>query len=193
MVSDSLGFDGQTSSWSCELEITTTPQLLLRVMNRSEIPYVCWVKTPTALGMRTAMDTNVTRVRSQITLEVLREQERPEAVEAELRYDAESPFAIQFLFTVPSHGSVAWSVDREFLTAGMRRQEKAGVVHVSPVGGEITALEIEGSGPRLVCLMSSDRMSDFIESTNRLVPVGSEGDFLDLDAAFEAFIVDEYR
>ena len=109
------------------------------------------------------------------------------AVNAELRYYSEDPFAIQMLLSVDQSPAISWVFGRDLLMTGVDMPAGIGDVQVYPThDGVIIELRSGGAAARL--LAHTPDISEFIDRTLELVPLGSEMDHygLDLDLSVDA-------
>lgn len=110
-------------------------------------------------------------------------------VEALLRYEAADPYAIHVGFRTGADDIVEWTFARQLLTEGVAGPVGEGDVRVWPVASGPAS----GDGP-VVCLSLSSpsgaarfeaplaAVAAFLNRTYAAVPVGSESDFVDVDA-----------
>jgi hypothetical protein len=102
------------------------------------------------------------------------------AVNAELRYYSDDPFAIQMLLSVDQSPAICWTFGRELLMTGVWMPAGIGDVQVYPThDGVIVELRSGGVAARL--LAHTPDISAFTDRTQVLVPLGAEMDHYNLD------------
>jgi hypothetical protein len=127
----------------------------------------------------------------EVMLEMLDADGLPSALGVRLIYDARDPYATVAEFHT-TKGAVRWVFARELLRLGMFEPTGDGDVHIWPsVDKRGTAvMVIELSSPQGEALLQAETqdVSEFLRSTETVVPVGSEGDRLDIDTALTALL-----
>lgn len=110
-----------------------------------------------------------------------------------LRYRAEDPYAVAFVFH-SAGGDVEWVVARTLLMQGLAAPVGDGDVRVYPavdeIGVAVTRLDFCSPDGRLVAEADPLTVQAFLARTFALVPVGAESQHLDLDAVVEALLQD---
>lgn len=102
------------------------------------------------------------------------------AVNAELRYYCDDPFAVQMVLSVDQSPAICWTFGRELLMTGTAMPTGIGDVQVFPThDGVIIELRSGGAAARL--LAHTPEIAAFADRTLSLVPLGSEMDHYDLD------------
>ncbi len=102
------------------------------------------------------------------------------AVNAELRYYCDDPFAVQMLLSVDQSPAICWTFGRELLMTGVWMPAGIGDVQVYPThDGVIVELRSGGVAARL--LAHTPDISAFTDRTQVLVPLGAEMDHYNLD------------
>ena len=102
------------------------------------------------------------------------------AVNAELRYHCDDPFAVQVLLSVDQSPAICWTFGRELLMIGTVMPTGIGDVQIFPThDGVIIELRSGGAAARL--LAHTADIGAFADHTLVLVPLGSEMDHYDLD------------
>ncbi len=110
------------------------------------------------------------------------------AVNAELRYYRDDPFAVQMLLSVDQSPAICWTFGRELLLAGVSMPAGIGDVQVYPThDGVIIELRSGGATARL--LAHTPDISSFTDRTLVVVPLDSEMDHYDLDIDLSAIPV----
>ena len=112
------------------------------------------------------------------------------AVNAELRYDCDDPFAVQMLLSVDQSPAIRWVFGRELLITGVAMPSGIGDVQVYPThDGVIIELRSGTAAARL--LAHAPDVMDFTDRTQELVPLGSEMDHYSLARNLDAVPVHE--
>jgi hypothetical protein len=136
-------------------------------------------------------------MQKQITAQAITEQMRLEFVDteglstpldAEFEYNPADPFAVSVLFA-DEPAPVRWTFARELLIEGFYEQTGDGDVHVWPClnteGAAVVILELSSPSGEVLVQVSSRSLAAFIHQMVAMVPVGTEGDIVDLDAAID--------
>jgi len=122
------------------------------------------------------------RVTTAATEMILLSEPSLPAVNAEMRYSTEDPFAVQMLLSVDQSPAISWVFGRELLIAGVRMPTGIGDVQVYPThDGVIVELRSGGAAAKLLAHIPD--IQDFSDRTLELVPLGSEMDHYNLDLA----------
>src|SRR6478736_7608960 len=112
------------------------------------------------------------RVTTAATEMILLSEAALPAVNAELRYSTEDPYAVQMLLSVDQSPAISWVFGRELLMAGVRMPAGIGDVQVYPThDGVIIELRSGSTAARLLA-----HIPDFTEFTDRslqIVPFGA--------------------
>ncbi|MFT4081109.1 MAG: SsgA family sporulation/cell division regulator [Nocardioides sp.] len=124
-------------------------------------------------------------VTQDVTLSCLDPWGRTVDVPTTLGYRQHDPYAVSLTFHAPS-GDVEWVVSRTLLLHGMAAPTGEGDVRVAPSidenGRAVAVIDFHSPDGRLVAITSSRMVQEFLARTFAAVPVGSEHEFLDLDA-----------
>jgi hypothetical protein len=136
-------------------------------------------------------------MQKQITAQAITEQMRLEFVDteglstpldAEFEYDPADPFAVSVLFA-DEPTPVRWTFARELLIEGFYEPTGDGDVHVWPClnteGAAVVILELSSPSGEVLVQVTSRSLSAFIHRMVAMVPQGSEGDTIDLDAEIQ--------
>jgi len=112
-------------------------------------------------------------------------------LDADFGYDPADPYAVTVTFRT-EYGDVAWTFARELLVDGLTTPTGDGDVHVWP------CLDADGSPVVMVELVSDDgelmaqaplwTVQRFVSRTLAAVPVGTEGDRMDLDGVVDRLL-----
>ena len=133
-------------------------------------------------------------MQEQITAQAITEQMRLEFVDteglstpldAEFEYDPADPFAVSILFA-DEPAPVRWTFARDLLIEGYYEPTGDGDVHVWPClnteGAAVVILELSSPSGEVLVQVGSRPLAAFIHQMVAMVPAGSEGDLVDLDA-----------
>jgi Streptomyces sporulation and cell division protein, SsgA len=113
-------------------------------------------------------------------------------LDAQLRYRASDPLAVEALFDAGVAEPVRWVFSRDLLVQGMDRRSGDGDVVVWPAtgasGGATVHLRLSSPDGSALLEAPVEAVRDFLADTYRLVPLGHEGDHLDLDATLDQLL-----
>ncbi|MEU1558508.1 SsgA family sporulation/cell division regulator [Streptomyces scabiei] len=108
---------------------------------------------------------------------------------AEFRYRPSDPYAIEATFHTGADEVMTWVFARETVAAGLRTHTGAGDVKMWPRNDSRTkktiCISLESSEGMAVLEAPRTALQTFLRRTNDLVPPGTEGQHLDIDAAFD--------
>lgn len=112
------------------------------------------------------------------------EQQLTADLMASLYYTAADPYAVRLAFHPGADAPVEWVIARELLTGGLDTYTGAGDVRVWPAEDSEPVIFIALTAPSGEALfeLPRDAISDFLTSTARIVPLGGESAFLNIDA-----------
>jgi len=115
---------------------------------------------------------------------VVLEQQITADLMASLYYTAADPYAVRLAFHPGVDAPVEWVIARELLTGGLDTYTGAGDVRVWPAEDDEPVVYIALTSPSGNALFEAPRqvISDFVTSTARIVPLGGESAFLNIDA-----------
>jgi Streptomyces sporulation and cell division protein, SsgA len=103
-------------------------------------------------------------------------------------YDADEPFTIAVAFLSEDDVWVQWVFARDLLVNGLSGSAGIGDVRLRPrrTNGR-TALQLEIESPDGHALLELDRESvqRFLEATTKIVPLGEESDYFDVDGLID--------
>ncbi|MEU3249973.1 SsgA family sporulation/cell division regulator [Streptomyces sp. NPDC006997] len=132
-----------------------------------------------------------TVVERELELKLILSPEQSIPVPALLGYRTDDPYAVHITFHINSDLPVHWTFARELLVEGVFRPCGSGDVRVWPT-------KAEGRGVVLMALSSPDgealleaptaQVSAWLERTLRVVPPGTEGGQLGIDAALDELL-----
>lgn len=129
-------------------------------------------------------------VRAEIDLRLVLGGDRSERVPVRLGYTAADPWAVTADF-VTADGDVTWVFGRELLEAGLAGAAGDGDVTVWPVTGPTgDVLYLSLASPHGSALLEADldEVRGFLRATHVLVPPGTEGAHLDMDAELRSLL-----
>ncbi len=105
------------------------------------------------------------------------------AVDAELRYHCDDPYAVHLVLSVDQSPAITWVFGRELLITGVRMPAGIGDVQIYPTtDGLIIELRSGNVGARL--LAHTADIEDFAARSTARVPLGAEMDYYDIAADF---------
>ena len=104
-----------------------------------------------------------------------------------LWYFPRDPYAITATFVLNGHETITWMLSRELLTRGLRTVVGDGDVHMRPDAHDASVVWIELKlGPMAAVFRApADGVAEYLTRTYRLVPVGEESHWLDLDRVIQ--------
>ena len=106
-------------------------------------------------------------------------------IEAEFRYDAEDPFAVAITFPVGA-GVLRWELARFLLAQGVTDPAGEGDIclwpHVTDEGRAVVVLSLHSTHGELVGEVRTNQLYRFLTRTLAMVPLGTESEWLDVDA-----------
>ncbi|MFF2744097.1 SsgA family sporulation/cell division regulator [Kitasatospora sp. NPDC058048] len=106
------------------------------------------------------------------------------AVEAQLRFDTASPYAVCLAFPPLGDDDAArWTFARELLDRGRHGPAGHGDVTVAPGPEDRVLITLRSPAARAVISVPAAVVTAFLLDSFRLVPAGAEAEHLDLDAA----------
>lgn len=127
-----------------------------------------------------------TVVERELELGLVLSPERSIPVPARLAYRTDDPYAVHISFHIGTEAPVNWTFSRELLIEGVFRPCGEGDVRVWPAKtGDRNVLRMALASPDGSALLEAPAapVSAWLERTLRVVPPGSEGDKLPVDAA----------
>lgn len=121
----------------------------------------------------------------QLTLDCLDPRGRSLELVVALGYDATDPYAVTITFPVAT-GDVCWVICRATLLRGLSGPSGQGDLRLWPSidedGRAVVVLEFCSPDGRLAAQAATAEVQRFVTRTLAVVPAGTEGDHLDLDA-----------
>lgn len=124
-------------------------------------------------------------VQARITMNFLASDELSFRIPVGLDYDADDPYAVRLTFNLPGDAPVSWVFSRELLIDGITRPAGVGDVHIRPVSPEHLGdlhIQLQVGEEQAVFQASAPPLVAFLDRTDRIVPVGQEEAFEDIDA-----------
>jgi Streptomyces sporulation and cell division protein, SsgA len=103
-------------------------------------------------------------------------------------YRADQPFTVVAAFQTDRNRWVEWTFARDLLVEGMRAAAGMGDVRLHPEtdgGLDLLVVEIESPEGYAKLELDHESVSDFIEATTDLVPLGEESEHFDVDALID--------
>jgi hypothetical protein len=106
------------------------------------------------------------------------------SLEADLGYSSNDPYAVTTTFHTAG-GDVIWTFARDLLIRGLTSPSGDGDVHVWPCldasGQAVVIVELNSPDGELLVQIPTKDLYRFVNRTLSAVPLGAEGDYLDLD------------
>jgi hypothetical protein len=103
-------------------------------------------------------------------------------------YRADQPFMLTAAFQTDRDRWVEWVFSRELLVAGLTDATGVGDVRFRPLeerGLRMLVVEIESPEGYALLELDHEAVADFLDATEELVPLGSEGEHFDVDALID--------
>ena len=120
-----------------------------------------------------------------ITVDILVGSGPPSVLDSILGYHVDDPLAVTIQLGAEANG-VCWTFARSLLRAGMFASTGDGDVVISPGvdddGNALTYVELSSPDGVAVLRTRSAIVAEFLRQTEHLVPIGQEGDHVDMDA-----------
>jgi len=115
---------------------------------------------------------------------VVLEQQLAADLMASLYYTAADPYAVRLAFHPGLYAPVEWVIARELLTGGLDSLTGDGDVRVWPSEDGEPVIYIALTSPSGDALFEAphDAVADFLRNTARIVPLGGESAFVNIDA-----------
>lgn len=95
------------------------------------------------------------------------------AVEAELRYYCDDPYAVQMVMSIDQSPAVSWTFSRDLLITGTKMPSGIGDVQVFPTHDGLV-IELRSGGAIATLLAHIPDVVEFTEKTLTAVPFGTE-------------------
>lgn len=106
-------------------------------------------------------------------------------VMADLTYDHGDPYAMRVAFHTGGPDVVEWTFARSLLTDGVTHPVGEGDVQVWPshsAGRPVVCISLSSPSGRALFEAPLTQLVEFLTKTYAVVPTGSEGDYVDVDA-----------
>ena len=106
-------------------------------------------------------------------------------VHADCRYDVADPYAVHMSFHTGTGEVVEWTFARQLLTDGVTRPVGEGDVQVWPSQSghhQLVCLALSSPSGRALFEIPLAQLVEFLTRTYAVVPTGSEGDHVDVEA-----------
>lgn len=130
-------------------------------------------------------------VRHELAVRLVMPGDESIALPVTLLYDSHEPYAVQAVFRT-GPGGVTWVFARDTLASGVDGPAGEGDVRVWPAGGTLPGdrVHIALSSPDGQALLEAPAadLRAFLRRTWDLVPVGTESEHVDVDAALAALL-----
>jgi hypothetical protein len=115
-------------------------------------------------------------------------------LEVELHYQRTDPYAVTAVFLTGSN-PVRWTFGRDLLLEGLHEPTGDGDVHVWPCmdadGAPVVLIELCSPDGEALVQARTGELAGFLQRITSLVPVGSESQLIDVDAAVAAILAAE--
>ncbi len=133
-------------------------------------------------------------VTQAVTLELIDASGVGTPIEAELQYDSKDPYAVTTVF-ITGTSRVRWTFGRELLSVGLYEPTGDGDVHVWPCldteGRAVVIVELcSPDGEALIQARTGD-LTSFMDRIDKAVPIGTEHQHVNVDAAITAILAAE--
>ena len=115
-------------------------------------------------------------------------------VEADLRYDTADPFAVTLSFHHHGVDLVDWVFARDLLAEGVAMPAGEGDVRLHPCWGDpgLVVVYLESPFGRAVLTACRKQLKEFLDCTTRLVPIGLESEWLEIDSSITHLLAGEW-
>lgn len=132
-------------------------------------------------------------VSSDLDLTLVMDDDRTLRVPSTLTYAAENPYAVTAIFRAPD-GDVTWVFGRDLLDDGLIEPSGEGDVTVWPAAHEgraVVCLALASPAGSALLHLEAQPLRAFLDESYDLVPMGTEGEHLDLDSALAVLLGDD--
>jgi hypothetical protein len=110
------------------------------------------------------------------------------------RYRPRDPWAVTVTVEGPNGGSIGWTFARELLVHGRFEPVGDGDVHVWPCLGEdasaVVVIELDPGSHAVLLEAPARELQAFVDATLARVPLGREGERVDIDAELSRLLAD---
>ncbi|MFD6417542.1 SsgA family sporulation/cell division regulator [Streptomyces sp. NPDC060194] len=124
-------------------------------------------------------------VQAEVMMSFVVSEELSFRIPVELRYESRDPYAVRLTFHLPGDAPVTWAFGRELLIDGINAPCGDGDVHIAPSDPELLAdilIRLQVGAEQALFRTRAAPVVAFLDRTDRLVPLGQEGTFADLDS-----------
>lgn len=129
-------------------------------------------------------DTTITAVTEHVTLDCVDGAGQTMTIPGELGYSSTDPYAVTTTFFTAG-GDVVWTFARDLMVRGLTAPAGDGDVHVWPCldaeGQAVVIIELHSPDGELLVQVPTKDVYRFVNRTLAAVPIGTEGEHLDLD------------
>jgi hypothetical protein len=140
------------------------------------------------------MDTVPASITRALTFELIGLDGAAVPLAAELRYDANDPYAVSACFR-SGDTHVRWVFARELLAVGTYDPSGDGDVHIYPSldtkGRAVTIIELSSPDGEAIIQARTDELCDFLLRTEAMVATGTESAHVDVDAALVQILAEQ--
>lgn len=136
--------------------------------------------------------TGMNDVTATLSLQVL---DGAEPVTGTFCYRPSDPWAVSATFTSPTAGEVTWTFARDLLVHGRYEPTGDGDVHVWPClsadAAAVVVIELDPDQHSVLLEAPARELHAFVEATLACVPLGSESEHVDVDAALAKLLTEQ--
>jgi Streptomyces sporulation and cell division protein, SsgA len=132
---------------------------------------------------------NTSTASAELAFRLIVPQQTVVPLVASLHYSSADPYAIRVAFHVGLDEPVEWTFARDLLANGLKGRDGLGDVRVWPgaseaggAAGQVLHIGLSSPFGEAHFEASMPEISDFLQRTWRIVPVGEEPDFVDVEA-----------
>ncbi|MGH3912895.1 MAG: SsgA family sporulation/cell division regulator [Pseudonocardiaceae bacterium] len=103
-------------------------------------------------------------------------------------YSADDPFAVTLVIQTRGDQCVDWVLARDLLVTGLTGPAGIGDVRVRPAQlaeWDVALVELRSPEGRALLEVDRELLQQFVDATIEAIPLGSEGNFIDMDAEIE--------
>lgn len=129
-------------------------------------------------------DMTTVTITESVTLDCVDGAGQTMTLPGELGYVSSDPYAVSTTFQTPG-GDVVWTFARDLMVRGLTAPAGDGDVHVWPCldaeGQAVVIIELHSPDGELLVQVATKDLYRFVNRTLAAVPIGTEGEHLDLD------------
>ncbi|HET7902244.1 MAG TPA: SsgA family sporulation/cell division regulator [Candidatus Nanopelagicales bacterium] len=132
-------------------------------------------------------------VSTDLDLTLVMDDDRTVRVPSTLVYSEDNPYAVTAVFRT-ADGDVTWVFGRDLLDDGLIEPAGEGDVTVWPAvaaGRAVVCLALASPAGSALLQLDAGRLRAFLDDSYDAVPMGTEGDHLDIDAALAELLGDD--